>query len=92
MFRNLIISEGVKLLAKSIVENPQNWQQRAYHFSCVSSPDVNIWTANGVFFIRLEGNDSFNIAEKRHINKAIQKCIALKTTLRHDVTPNLKAV
>jgi hypothetical protein len=81
MFRNLFVSEGVKLLAKNMIENPHNWKQGPYHFSCVSSPDVNIWTANGVFFIRLEGNDSFNIAEKRHINKAIQKCIAFKTML-----------
>ena len=72
------ISEGVKELVKNMVAEPDNWEQQAYHFVCKSSSDIAIWTANGVFALKIEGNDSFTSAEKRYISNGIKKTIALK--------------
>ena len=77
MFFNQV-SEGVKLLAKQMIDNPNDWVQGAYHFQNVTHRDIAIWTANGVNFIKIEGNDAFTRAEKRHLLDAINKSVALK--------------
>ena len=64
-----------------MIDNPENWKQTGYHYQCISSPDVAIWTANGVTHIQIEGNDAFNFAEKVYLNNAIKKSIALKVTI-----------
>lgn len=79
------ISEGVKLLAESMLSNPGNWVQEAYHFRCISNPDIRLWTANGVGFLQLEGNKGFNSDERKYLNDTIKKTIALKIKgLTHD--------
>lgn len=72
------VSEGVRLLAKQMIDNPHDWRQTQYHFVNKSHPDIAIWTANGVSFIAIEGNDAFTLAEKRYLLNAINKSIALK--------------
>lgn len=72
----LFVSEGVKDLCQSMIYNPHDWVQGNYYFSHKEHRDLNIWTANGVFFINLNGNAGFNIYEKRAINRAIHKSIA----------------
>ena len=79
------ISEGVELLAESMLSNPANWVQEPYHFRCVSHPDIRLWTANGVGFLQLEGNKGFNSDERTYLNDTIKKVIALKIKgLTHD--------
>lgn len=84
MFWNKPISEGVKLIAQQMIENTHDWQQGAYHFQNVTNKDLNIWTANGENFIRMEGGDIFASAEKRYLIDAIKKSIANRL-----ITPNL---
>ena len=85
MFWNASVSEAVKLIAQQMVENPHDWRQGAYHFQNVTNKDLNIWTANGVSFIRMEGGDVFTYAEKRYLVNAIKKSIAIRL-----MTPNAK--
>jgi len=82
MFWSFRISEGVKILARQIVENPHDWRQGLYYFSNVTNPDINIWTANGVNYIRLDGNDAFTRAEQRYLLNAIKKSIANRLMMR----------
>ena len=72
------ISEGVKEIAKQMIENPHDWIQTEYEYVNVSNHDIRIWTSNGTPFIKLNGNDAFNIREKAYLNKAIKKSIANK--------------
>ena len=85
MFWNAAVSEGVKLIAQQMVENPHDWRQGAYQFQNVTNKDLNIWTANGVSFIRMEGGDVFTYAEKRYLVNAIKKSIAMRL-----MTPNVE--
>lgn len=85
MFLNAAVSEGVKLMAQQMVENPHDWRQGAYHFQNMTNKDLNIWTANGVSFIRMEGGDVFTYAEKRYLMNAIKKSIAMRL-----LKPNVK--
>lgn len=74
----MFISEGVKDLAKQMIENPNDWHQTTYHFENRTHPDIRIWTANGWSFIELSGNACFNFIEKIYLNKAIKQSIANK--------------
>ena len=84
MFWNSKISEGVKLLAKQMIDNPHDWIQGAFHFRNVTHRDIAIWTASGVEFIKLEGSDAFTRAEKRYLLDAIKKSVALKLILQNE--------
>jgi hypothetical protein len=70
------ISQGVKDLAQSIIDNPHDWRQGDYYFSHLTHKDLRIWTASGWSFLKLIGNDSFTREEKKYLNKAIQQSIA----------------
>ena len=72
------ISDGVKDIAKSMTDHPEDWRQGPYFFSNVKHRDINIWTANGTLYINFDGNKCLNISEKNHIAKAIKKAIALR--------------
>lgn len=74
----IFISEGVKILAKQMIEHPEDWRQGMYHFSNKTHNDISIWTANGWPFLKLNGNEAFNVFEKLYLNAVIKKSIALK--------------
>ena len=74
------ISEGVKMLVANIESEPNNWVQGRYEFYSIHSDDIRIWTANGWKFIKFNGNDGLTNDEKKLINIAIKKAIALKVT------------
>ena len=79
-FKN-VISEGARLLAEQMFENPKNWEQGRHRFICISNPDIAFWTANGATHLHLDGNDGFNLAEKVFLNNAIKKSLALKVKI-----------
>jgi hypothetical protein len=70
------ISEGVKAIAKQMIDKPEDWRQSRYYFHNIKHPDISIWTANGTTFIKFEGNECLTLAEKAHLSKAIKKSIA----------------
>jgi len=72
------ISEGVKLIAKQMVEHPEEWQQSQYEFWNKSNPDIRIWVANGTSFITMNNNSIFTLAEKYCLANAIKKSIGLR--------------
>jgi len=76
-----VISQGVKDIAKNMIEHPEDWIQGPYHFSNRKYHDINIWTENGWSFIRFEGNTGLNTAEKIYLNNAIKQSIANKLSM-----------
>ena len=72
------ISEGVRLLAQQMIDNPEEWVQGMYEFINTKNPDIRIWTPNGVAYIKFNGNTCLTYAEQKHIAAAIKKSIALK--------------
>ena len=72
------ISEGVKLIAKQIIEHPKDWVQGQYYFHNLKHPDISIWVASGASFIKFAGNTTLTFSEKRYLSKAIKKSIALR--------------
>lgn len=72
------ISEGIRLLAQQMIDNPEEWVQGMYEFTNTKNPDVRIWTPNGVSYIKLNGNTCLTYAEQKHIASAIKKSLALK--------------
>lgn len=80
MFNLLKISEGVKEIAKQMIENPHDWVQGNYYYQNKSNLDIAIWTTNGVFFLNIRGFDGLSLAEKYYLSNAIKKSIARKLT------------
>ena len=78
------ISQGVKDLAQSMINNPHDWVQGDYFFSHKIHKDLRIWTASGWSFLKLIGNDSFTRAEKKYLNKAVQQSIANRLRTPND--------
>lgn len=76
------ISKGIKDICKQMIENPNDWYQGTYSFTNRTHQDISFWTANGLFFIQLNGNASLNISEKILVSKSIKQSIAnrLKST------------
>ena len=70
------ISEGCQQLIDRLVDHPEEWTQGMYEYVNKENPDIRIWTANGFPFIKLQGNDCFNLREKMAVNAAIKKSIA----------------
>ena len=78
-----IVSEGVKELATSMVENPHDWVQGQYEYVNTKHQDIRVWTSNGASFIKIGGNDCLSLAEKFYLARAIKRATAKKLT-----TPN----
>lgn len=70
------ISEGCREIARQMIDHPEDWQQGEYYFANKTNKDIKIWTANGIPALQLMGNIGFNLAERKLLNKAIQKSIA----------------
>ena len=83
MIKALEISEGIKEIARKMVENPNDWRQGDFEFFSLSNPDIRIWTANGHFALHLQGNSSLTWAEKHYLIKAIKKSIGKRLPDAH---------
>lgn len=73
-----MISQGIKDIAKQMIENPNDWVQGEYEFINRKNLDIKVWTSNGVLFINFRGNSGLNIFEKIYLNRAIKQSIANK--------------
>jgi len=71
------VSEEIEDLAQAIEDNPSQWVQQEYRFTNIKNPSISIWTANGLFSLKLTGHDnsSFNRKEKKRILSAIHACL-----------------
>ncbi len=76
-----VISQGVKDIAKNMIEHPEDWVQGMNYFSNKNHRDISIWTANGWYFIKFEGNTGLNTEEKIYLNNAIKQSIANKLSV-----------
>ena len=66
----MFIKEEVKKLGLHIKLNPNKWKQT---YCCYESENLEIWTANGFFFIdSYPSTCMFNIFEKYYIKKCIK--------------------
>jgi len=81
----LEISEGVKEIAKQMIENPHDWVQEQYYYRNITNSDIGIWTENGAFGLKFRGNDGLSWAERHYLNKAIKKSMANKLTQRKNL-------
>ena len=80
------VSKGVREMADSMVKNPHDWVQGQYEFVNTKHPDICIWTCNGVFFLKIGGNECLSLAEKFYLVNAIKRSMAQKL-----MTPRLTA-
>lgn len=78
MFNFFKISQGIKDLAKQMIENPEDWIQDDHYFINKRYCDISIWTANGASSLSFKGNEGLNWAEKIYLNNAIKQSIANK--------------
>ena len=76
----MVISEGVKEIGQQMIDNPHGWVQGDYEFTNKKHTDIRLWTSNGFFYLKLNGNDSLGIFEKIYLNRCIKKSIANKLT------------
>lgn len=76
------ISQGVKDIARHMIENPLDWVQTDHRYVHRLHTDIAIWTANGTFGMRLHGNDGLSWAEKKFLNDAIKQSIANRLSIK----------
>lgn len=76
----LKISQGIKDIAKQMIDNPHDWEQTDYHYRNKTHRDIAIWTSNGHFALKIEGFDGLSWAEKHYLADAIKQSIANKLT------------
>jgi len=71
------VSEEVEALAQALEDNPKQWVQQEYRFTNIKNPSISIWTANGLFGLKVTGHDrsSFNRKEKKRVLSAIHACL-----------------
>lgn len=72
----MVISKGVKEIAKQMIEYPDDWVQTEYEFVNKTNPDIRIWTSNGWWFLKFRGNEGLSWKERIYLNNAIKKSIA----------------
>lgn len=74
----MLISEEVKQLRKSIMENPKDWCVGEYRV--VHAPTrISLWVANGFESLNFEqGGKTLNIFEKFHLWGTFKKLTILK--------------
>jgi hypothetical protein len=72
----VFVSQGIKELCKSMIDNPHDWVQTGYKFVNIKHSDISIWTANGLSFIQINGNDGLSFCEKICVLRAIKLTIA----------------
>lgn len=75
------VSQGIRELCAAMVANPKDWVQGTYAFTNKKHPDINIWTANGIFFININGNEGLTFAEKWRVLNAVKLTTARKLSL-----------
>lgn len=75
------ISDGVREIAKQMVDNPMDWQQGEYYFQNLKNPDIAFWTANGITFLHLRGNSTMSWVERIYLSRAIKKSLANKLNI-----------
>lgn len=78
MFFN--VSKGIREFCAAMVANPHDWVQGQYYFVNQKHPDIAIWTANGLFFIAIGGNEGLTLAEKTCVLSAIKLTTARRLT------------
>jgi hypothetical protein len=75
----MFVSKEVEELGRQIIEHPEDWSQDSY---CFKSDRLEIWTANGVFYIdSYPETNMFNIFEQFYIRRVISyhsKIMAIK--------------
>lgn len=76
------VSEGIKELCNYMVANPHDWVQTDYEFANKTHRDIRIWTASGLCFIKLNGNDGLSLAEKALVLRSIKLAIARRISHR----------
>lgn len=74
------VSKGIRELADAMVANPHDWIQGPYEFVNRKHQDLSIWTANGVWFLKIGGNDGLSLAEKFYLSAAIKLATARRLT------------
>jgi hypothetical protein len=72
----MFVSEGIRNIGESMIDNPHDWRQGNYSFSHVKRPELDIWTANGALFINIGGNSCLGLFEKFYLSKCIKKSLA----------------
>ena len=79
------VSKGIREFAEAMIANPHDWVQTDYYFVNKKHRDLQIWTANGVWFISINGNCGLSLAEKFYLLSAIKL-----TSARKLATPEVK--
>lgn len=69
------VSKGVKELGQYMIDNPLDWKLTGYRYQCKSNKDINIWVANGLFFIGINGF-KIHLIEKIYLSLCIKKSMA----------------
>ena len=75
------VSQGIREFCENMIANPQDWVQGPYTFMNLKHPDIQVWTSNGLSFIRIVGNDGLTPAEKRLVLNAVKLTTARKLAL-----------
>ena len=67
------ISQGIREIGEHMIAYPKDWFQTEYDFICKSNPDIQVWTANGVFGCKLMGHDGLSWFERRYLMDCVAK-------------------
>jgi hypothetical protein len=69
---DFLVSDGVKYLVNNMYNHPEEWDalNDKYHLTN-HKKDISIWVANGYWFYKIDGYNSFNLVERWHIHKAV---------------------
>lgn len=78
------ISKGIKEFCAAMVANPHDWRQGPYEFTNIKHPDLAVWTCNGVFFVRIRGNNGLTMAEKTAVLRAVHLATARRLATHVD--------
>jgi len=71
------VDESIKAIARNMEYHPDDWIVDAYRVRNLKT-GMEIWIADGVAFISIEGVPALNLAEKMRLNRGIKALVASK--------------
>lgn len=80
-------SKGIREFCNAMIANPHDWVQGHYNFTNVKHPDMAIWTCNGLWFIKIGGNEGLSLSEKALVLASVKLTTARRLTTPKPAAP-----